>query len=221
MQCFPAVVSRKIACSLQMLPRGVNVSDQTQRQNERDFLFLFPLSRPARPRIPHLTFGKLRHASLLCNVSCHLAEWQASLPSGWTPFKAEIPEIGSLPPNVGILRASHRLEFTCEKLHDDTLQVHTPVPSTLFYLCIYLFIYFCFLGSNPRHMEVPRLPVETELQLLAYTTATWDPSRICDLHHSSRQCRIPDPLREARDWTCILMILVGLVTTEPREEVQL
>ena len=32
-------------------------------------------------------------------------------------------------------------------------------------------------------MEVPRLVVESELQLLVYTTATamWDPSRVCNL----------------------------------------
>ena len=56
-------------------------------------------------------------------------------------------------------------------------------------------------------MEVPRLEVESELQLLAHTTATGtpDPSHVCDLHHSSQQCRIPDPLSEARDRTCILM----------------
>ena len=36
-------------------------------------------------------------------------------------------------------------------------------------------------------MEVPRLEVKLELQLLAYTTATVkrDLSRICDLHRSS------------------------------------
>ena len=38
---------------------------------------------------------------------------------------------------------------------------------TLFmYLCI-----FVFLGPHPRHMEVPRLGVESELQLLAHVTA--------------------------------------------------
>ena len=48
---------------------------------------------------------------------------------------------------------------------------------------------------------------ESELQLLAYATATatTDPSRICDLHHSSRQCQILNSLSEARDQTCILM----------------
>ena len=65
----------------------------------------------------------------------------------------------------------------------------------------------CFLGPHLRHMEVPRLGVELELQLPAYTTATatWYLSHNCDLHHSSRQCRILNALSEARDGTCILM----------------
>ena len=56
-------------------------------------------------------------------------------------------------------------------------------------------------------MEVPRLGVESELQLLAYTAATAmrDPSHICDLHHSSWQHHVLNPLSEARDRTCILM----------------
>ena len=69
-----------------------------------------------------------------------------------------------------------------------------------------VFFFFCFLGSNPRHMEVPRLGVQLELQLLPYATATamQDPSCICNLHHSSRQCQILNLLSKARDWTCIL-----------------
>ena len=49
-------------------------------------------------------------------------------------------------------------------------------------------------------MEVPRLGVKWELQLLVYATATvtWDLSCICDLHHSSWQCGILNPLSEAR-----------------------
>ena len=41
-------------------------------------------------------------------------------------------------------------------------------------------------------MEGPRLGVELELQMPAYTTATarQDPSHICDLNHSSWQCWI-------------------------------
>ena len=54
-------------------------------------------------------------------------------------------------------------------------------------LIIYLFI--CFFGSHPWHMEVPQVGVQSELQLLAYTTATatQDPTHVCDLHHSSWQ----------------------------------
>ena len=59
-----------------------------------------------------------------------------------------------------------------------------------------------------RHMEVPRLGAELELQLPAYATATatWDPSLICDLHHSSWQHQILNPLSKAKDPTCNLMV---------------
>ena len=58
-------------------------------------------------------------------------------------------------------------------------------------------------------MEVPELGVESELQPLAYTTATatWDPSHICDPCHSLWQCRIPNRMIEARDQTCTPWIL--------------
>ena len=54
-------------------------------------------------------------------------------------------------------------------------------------------------------MEVPRLGVESELQLLVWTTATWDLSHIYNLNHSSGQCWILNSLSEARDPTWILM----------------
>ena len=56
-------------------------------------------------------------------------------------------------------------------------------------------------------MEGPRPGLKSELQLPAYATATatQDPSRICDLQHSSRQCRILTPLSKAIDQTHILM----------------
>ena len=50
-------------------------------------------------------------------------------------------------------------------------------------------------------MEVPRLRVESELQLLAYATATAmrDPSHVCDLHHSLTHWS------KARDQTHVLL----------------
>ena len=57
-------------------------------------------------------------------------------------------------------------------------------------------------------MEVPRLWVESELQLLAYARATAMPvpSRIRTLHYSLWQHWILNPLSEARDQTCNLMV---------------
>jgi len=69
-----------------------------------------------------------------------------------------------------------------------------------------LLVFFVFLGPHPQHMEVPRLGVESELQLPAYATAMPDPSHICDLHHKSWQRQILNPLSEARDWTHNLMV---------------
>ena len=62
-----------------------------------------------------------------------------------------------------------------------------------------LLVYFFFLQPHPKHKEVPRSEVKSELQLSAYstTTAMPDPSHIQDLHHSSQQCR--NPVCEARE----------------------
>ena len=74
------------------------------------------------------------------------------------------------------------------------------------FLFLFCFV-FCFLGPYLRHMEVPKLGVKLELYTTAYTTATAmrDWSHICNPHHSPWQCRILNPLYEARDRTCILM----------------
>ena len=50
----------------------------------------------------------------------------------------------------------------------------------------YLFIYLCFLGPQPWHMDAPRLGG-------AIGATTVSP------YHSARQCRIPNPLSEAGD----------------------
>ena len=72
---------------------------------------------------------------------------------------------------------------------------------TFFVLC---YLFFVFLGLHPWHTEVPRLGVESELQLSSYATAMLDLSHFCDLHHSSWQHRIFNPLSEARDGTHVL-----------------
>ena len=55
-----------------------------------------------------------------------------------------------------------------------------------FFFFFSFFLFLVFLGPHWRHMEVPRLGVELELQLPVYTTATdmQDPSFICNRPHS-------------------------------------
>ena len=73
--------------------------------------------------------------------------------------------------------------------------------------CMTLSFFFLLFRATPQHREVPRIGVKLELQLPAYTTVTamQDLSCVCDLHHSSQQCGIPNPLSKARDRTPILM----------------
>ena len=71
-------------------------------------------------------------------------------------------------------------------------------------------------------MEVPRLGVESELKLPAYTTATatWiqAESVTYSLHPSSWQRWILKPLSGAPGIEPVSWILVGFVTAEPQRE---
>ena len=69
-------------------------------------------------------------------------------------------------------------------------------------------------------MEVPRLGVESELQLPAYLTATATPDRswVFDLHHSSRQHQILNPLSQAGIEPESSWILVRFITAEMQRE---
>ena len=87
------------------------------------------------------------------------------------------------------------------------MQLLIPPLSFLFVFCFLVFVFcffaFCFFRATCVAYGSSRLGVETEQQLPAYTiaTATRDPSHICDLHHSSQQCWILNPLSEAKDGT--------------------
>ena len=77
----------------------------------------------------------------------------------------------------------------------------------------FLFLsFFAFLGLHLWYMEISRLEVESELRLLAYTTATaiQDPSCVCDLHHSSQQYWTLNPLSETKEHTHILIDTSGV-----------
>ena len=79
---------------------------------------------------------------------------------------------------------------------------------TSWVLFLFFFFFWSFLGLHLRHMDIPQLGVESELQLPAHTTATAtkDPSHVCNPHHRSQQRWILNPLSEAWDGTHNLMV---------------
>ena len=75
------------------------------------------------------------------------------------------------------------------------------------FVCLFTYLFIYFLGLYPQHMEVPRPGGKLELRLLASTraTATPDLSHVFNLHPSSRQHRILNPLSKARDWSHVFV----------------
>ena len=80
--------------------------------------------------------------------------------------------------------------------------------------------HFFFKATPAAYMEVPSLRIESELQLPAYSTATVTRglSHICDLHHSSRQCRSPTHWARPGIEPTSSWILVRFVSTVPQWE---
>ena len=104
---------------------------------------------------------------------------------------------------LGLLdQALPEASVPCGHFHCIRQEIH------FMFLFLIFDFYFCFLGLHLQHMEVPKLGVESELQLPTYTTATVAPnlSLVCDLHHSSQQCQTLNPLSEARDRTHNLLV---------------
>ena len=82
--------------------------------------------------------------------------------------------------------------------------------SFLPFLPSFLLSFRLFLGLHLQRIEVPRLGVQLELQLLAYTTATVMPDPTMSAAHTTAHGNV----RSSR-------ILVGFVTTEPHGELLL
>ena len=76
----------------------------------------------------------------------------------------------------------------------------TPNDSDLRQRGIFLFLLFRAAPATYRGSQARGL-IGVQLPAYATATATPDPSRVCDLHHNSRQRRILHPLSEVRDGT--------------------
>ena len=112
----------------------------------------------------------------------------------------------ALPSALKVLSSHHLLTSSCPlpvKYSPSSRAPHSN--STCSTQPFFFFFFFGLFRAAPAHVEVPRLGVESELLLPTYTTARSDPSHVCDLHHSSQQHWIFNPLSRARDRTQVLM----------------
>ena len=70
---------------------------------------------------------------------------------------------------------------------------------------LFFFLFLSFWGCTRHRGSKARSQIGAVAAGLHHSHTTQDPSRVCNLHHSSWQCQILKPLSEARDRTCILM----------------
>ena len=129
----------------------------------------------------HYKFEDTYHIPILRLVSLNFLLWALSI------LKSEINILIILPNNAKILE----------------LQTHLTYVILLLSILVLLF-FFVFLGLHLGHMD-GRSQARGWIRAVATATATPDPSRICDLHRSSQQHCILNPLSKARNPICILM----------------
>ena len=150
---------------------------------------------------------------------CNLAEvtakyhgWKIPMWPGWNFWSndSRLP-FCKVPGSLGRGRkgqvAIHYLHFPSLQPQISYCQVSTVLQDLTSEQQFFFFFFLVFSGLHQRHMEIPRLGVESELCPLAYATATAtpDPRHLCDLHHTSPQCWILKQVSGARDRTCVLM----------------
>ena len=82
------------------------------------------------------------------------------------------------------------------------------VGASVFYFFFFFFCLFAISWAVPRVYggSQARGLIGAVAASLYQSTATQDPSRICDLHHSSEQRQVVNPLSKGRDWTRNLMV---------------
>ena len=118
------------------------------------------------------------------------------------------------------------MAISCANLHYNQPTLNWQLKELLkprkHYSFCFFFFFFFFLGLQMWHMQVPRLGVKSELQLLAYATviATPDPSHICSLHTPHGNTRslthwAGPGIEPTSSW-----VLVRFVSTEPQWELQ-
>ena len=88
------------------------------------------------------------------------------------------------------------------------------------FILFYFILISGLLGAKPMayRSSQARDRIRAVAASLHHSHSTPDLSHVCDLHHSSWQHQILNPLSKARDCTESSWILVGFIITEPQQE---
>ena len=104
-----------------------------------------------------------------------------------------------------ISSVSNSLLGTGERRSDLTYETARVLPSFVrffpFYLFIYLFVFLPFLGPLPVAQGGSQARGRIRAVAAGLCESHSNAGSVCNLHHSSRQCRILNPLSKARDRT--------------------
>ena len=103
-------------------------------------------------------------------------------------------------------------------IHVHRISIHSLILWYFFMFSFSFFLFFFLFRPNLRHMEIPRLGVEAELQLPAYTQQHRIWAALSAYNHSSPQARASTHwvrlgIQPATSW-----FLVGLISTAPQWE---
>lgn len=99
---------------------------------------------------------------------------------------------------------------------------HLYVSFGIMFIQVFCPFFFGFWGPHLQHMEVPRLGVRTGATAAGpphnHSNARSEMRCVWDLHHSSLQWQIINPLNETRDGTRVLRDTSLIVSTKPQGE---
>jgi len=186
-----------------------------------EFLFFFFKGHTHRNGSKFLGQGlNPSHSFDLCHSCSNPDPWTQCARLGIKPTPPQQPqatEVGFLTycttsgtPRISFLFKGEYYSIVCTGC---TLFSHSTINGHLGYLqpsLMYFFFlsFFAIFGAAPVAYAGSKARGRIGAIAAAYATATaaWDPSCICDLHHSSRQHRILNPLSKVRDWTHNLMV---------------
>ena len=158
---------------------------------------------PNRFSIPHwVSFATLYHLRKLSKVYCFQICWHQIV---HFLVNFTIPAI-----SIVLSLFSFFVYFSQFARNWSTVFLEEAIP----FICLFCFVFVCLFCLFAISRAAPsacggsqaRGQIAAVAASLARATATRDPSRVCNLHHSSGQRRIVKPLSKGRDRTRNLMV---------------